>query len=130
MKLVAFESTDTLDALNSKKINSMITAVPKLRCCVIEWQQLFINLFSLNKNNIKNNFDKICKDAFEVSMNLLRFMLTVQLTLKQYLISDKPIKNLNDDIEQLKKYLAYLGNDSCEIFNLFKKPRKKKKRLF
>ena len=130
MKLVAFESTDTLDALNSKKINSMITAVPKLRCCVIEWQQLFINLFSLNKNNIKNNFDKICKDAFEVSMNLLRFMLTVQLTLKQYLISDKPIKNLNDDIEQLKKYLAYLGNDSCEIFNLFKKPRKKKNVCF
>jgi hypothetical protein len=58
-------------------------------------------------------------NTFEVSMNLLRYMMCVQLSLKQ--ISHKPLKDFDDDIEHIKKYLAYLGSDSHEILSLFKR---------
>jgi hypothetical protein len=47
-------------------------------------------------------------------------MLGKQFSLKQYHVTDNPLNDLDDDIENMIKYLAYFGSDSGEIVRLIK----------
>ena len=118
--LIKFEKNATLAEMNNKKLNEMVLVVPRLRSNVSEWGKLFIYLSKLLKSENNEFVKTLSKETFEVSINLLRYMLCAHLSLK-LIISDKPLKDFEYDIEHIKKYLSYLSGDSTEIVSLFKK---------
>ncbi|CAF0989470.1 unnamed protein product, partial [Brachionus calyciflorus] len=116
--LIKFEKSPDLSCLNKQKYLDLVDCIPLLKKTLEKWTKLYFYVAKCSKNRKDQKFRNFCTLTFYNSVNLYRFMNTVQICLS--LLPVKPLKQLSTDINQLKIYLKELEVNPA-IKSIFKK---------